>query len=907
MAGKIYDIAFELSAKLEGSYNAVMSKVLDNLGDIDKQMHAIGAMRISGDMLRPLNEGLHDLERNFREIRGNPMPNNLMGNMNAELKEASKESKSLLDNLLQISRIRMPGNMFGNDMRNYLRDVERLERSMRDLQNAGGPSGGGAGGGGGGLGGLGGGGMLMGGAAVAGGAALAAGAAGVAAGVGIFNTADAYQTAMAQIQVGTGAAQAKMAGLGDTMVNIYNKGMGENFMDIANSIAAVERVTKLSGSELESTTKNAIAYRDAFGDDIAESIRTADTMMKNFGITSDEAYSLLAQGAQGPLSKTMDLLDTANEYSAYFAQLGFSANQMFDTFAAGLEAGAFSLDKVGDGIKEFGIRTKDGSKASLDAYKSLGLNGAEMTAQFAAGGKTAQEAFLKTSQAIAAIKDPVVANAVSVQLFGTQAEDLEARVVTAMTSARSQFDMTKDTMGEVAKIKYGTIGKAFEGIGRQLQTGLLLPLSKLALPLLDQFSGWLQDVLPAAQESFKSMGKVIADVSGLVGSLFKDGFNFDFQMDAMNIMDKLGINKDAQFQIIDAVGSTFESIMSLKDGLLQAWDTIGPHVMTAVGSIGKIVKQLMPIVFSISRTFQQVSMKVIAALMPVVTYIMSRLWPILSQIFDYLATEVMPAISAAIALILPKIQSVADKIGDVFGVIIMIIKPVIDNIVMLFNIAFPIIKAVVTNAIDAIGVVIGSVMDILGGVIDFVTGVFTGNWEKAWQGVKDIFTGLFEGLGAILVFPINVAIDGINAAIRGINGMSFTVPDWVPGIGGETIGNMGIPEIPKLNGYAEGGYITQPEIAWVGEGKSNEWIIPENNSQRSRDLWQSAGTSMGLLPEGGGGGEGLNYSPTFNITINGGGGEDIEQKIQRAVAKATATFERQYDSMMAQRRRVSLR
>ncbi|ANY69728.1 hypothetical protein BBD42_26980 [Paenibacillus sp. BIHB 4019] len=904
MAGKVYDIAFELSAKLEGSYNTIMSKVLNNLGDIDKQMHAIGAMRISGDMLRPLNEGLHDLERNFREIRGNPMPNNMLGNMNAELKEASKESKSLLDNLMQISRIRMPGNMFGNDMRNYLRDVERLERSMQDLQNAGGPSGGGGGAAAGaGMGGRAG--MLMGGAAMVGGVALAAGAAGAAAGVGIFNTADAYQSAMAQIQVGTGAAQAQMAGLGDTMVNIYNKGMGENFMDIANSIAAVERVTKLSGSELEATTKNAIAYRDAFGDDIAESIRTADTMMKNFGITSDEAYSLLAQGAQGPLSKTMDLLDTANEYSAYFAQLGFSANQMFDTFAAGLEAGAFSLDKVGDGIKEFGIRTKDGSKASLDAYKSLGLNGAEMTAQFAAGGKTAQEAFLKTSQAIAAIKDPVVANAVSVQLFGTQAEDLEARVVTAMTSARSQFDMTKDTMGEVAKIKYGTIGKAFEGIGRQLQTGLLLPLAKMALPLLDQFSGWLQDVLPAAQSSFKGLGKVVTDVAGVVGSLFKNGFNFDFKVKATNLMSSLGLGADAQYEIIDSVGSTFRSIMNLKDGLLQAWDTISPHVMKVVGSIGKIVQQLMPIVFSISRTFQQVSMKVIAALTPVVTYIMSRLWPILSQIFDYLATEVMPALSGAIAKILPKIQAIADKIGDVFGVIMMIIKPAIDNIVNLFNIAFPIIKAVVTNAIDAIGGIISGLMTVFGGVIDFVTGVFTGNWEKAWQGVKDIFTGLFEGLGAILTFPINVAIDAINAAIRGINGMSFTVPEWVPGIGGETIGGMSIPEIPKLPGYATGGYVTEPQVAWVGEGKSNEWIIPENNSQRSRDLWQSAGTSMGLLPQGGGG-DNFNYSPVFHFTIQGDGGEDIEQKVQRAVAKATASFERQYDAMMAQRRRLRM-
>ncbi|WP_141680462.1 phage tail tape measure protein [Bacillus sp. FJAT-26390] len=770
--------------------------------------------------------------------------------------------------------------MFGNDMTRYLRDVEQLERRMRDLQNAGGPGGGG-GGGGGALGG----GAMLGGAAVVAGAGIAAVAGVGLAGAAVFNMADDYQSALAQIQVGTGAAKADMAGLGDTMVNIYNNSMGENFMDIANSLSQVQRVTQLSGDALESTTKNAIAYRDAFGEDITESIKAADTMMKNFGISSDEAYSLLAQGAQGPLSKTMDLLDTANEYSSYFSKLGFSANQMFDTFAAGLEAGAFSLDKVGDGIKEFGIRTKDGSKGSMDAYKALGLSGTEMTAQFAAGGQTAQEAFLKTSQAISAIKDPVVANAVSVQLFGTQAEDLESRVVQAMTSARSQFDMTKYTMGEVAKIKYGTIGKAFEGIGRQLQTGLLLPISKAALPLLEKFSGFLSDAMPGIQAAFgkigAAVGPVFEKISGIVSGVW-DSFG----------------GGDAASGMGSYIDGLIDYWHFFSDSVMGIWDMISPHVMSVMGSIGKIIKQIFPIVFAIGKTFQQVMTKVVSAVMPVVGYLMSKLFPVLSTIFSFLANEVMPVISGVIAAILPKIMMVGDKIAELFTVIWEIIKPIVDGIFDAFNVVFPIIQSIVSNAITAIGGILSGLFDVLGGIIDFVTGVFTGNWGKAWEGVRSVFEGIFSALGSVLKFPIDLAIDAINAAIRGINKVSFDVPEW---LGGGTFG-VDIPEIPKIGGYADGGYVTQPELAWVGEGKSNEWIIPENNSQRSRDLWQSAGSSMGLMPQGGGDTYQISYSP--NIIIQGNADE---RTLQRAVSAGHDDFERRMDSYIAQQSRVSMK
>ncbi|WP_284646777.1 hypothetical protein [Paenibacillus silviterrae] len=119
----------------------------------------------------------------------------------------------------------------------------------------------------------------------------------------------------------------------------------------------------------------------------------------------------------------------------------------------GWRTGAFDLDKVGDAVKEFNIRAKDGSKTTIEAYQMLGLNAEEMMQTFARGGPEAKASFSQIMQMIDAIEDPVERNTVGVSLMGTQFEDLEAGIVSAMGSARSQFDMTKDTMEELNRIK----------------------------------------------------------------------------------------------------------------------------------------------------------------------------------------------------------------------------------------------------------------------------------------------------------------------------------------------------------------------------------------------------------------------------------------------------------------------
>lgn len=88
-----------------------------------------------------------------------------------------------------------------------------------------------------------------------------------------------------------------------------------------------------------------------------------------------------------------------------------------------------------------------------------------------------------------------------------------------------------------------------------------------------------------------------------------------------------------------------------------------------------------------------------------------------------------------------------------------------------------------------------SVKQILGGIITFISGVFTGDWDKAWEGVKQIFKGIWNGIVSILEGAVNLIIGGINWMIRQLNKIQIKAPDW---LGGGTIG-FNIPAISTVS------------------------------------------------------------------------------------------------------------
>lgn len=124
---------------------------------------------------------------------------------------------------------------------------------------------------------------------------------------------------------------------------------------------------------------------------------------------------------------------------------------------------------------------------------------------------------------------------------------------------------------------------------------------------------------------------------------------------------------------------------------------------------------------------------------------------------------------------------------------------------------------------------------IFNGFLDFITGIFTGNWSKAWQGVVDIFGGIIDGIVAVGKTPINAMIGLINGFIGGLN--NIKIPDWVPKIGGKGFNIGKIPYLAKgghlINGQAIVGE-AGPELLNVSNGKTTVTPLSDPDKKNPR-------------------------------------------------------------------------
>ena len=293
----------------------------------------------------------------------------------------------------------------------------------------------------------------------------------------LVNLGNGYNKAVNQISAATGATGKELEQLGQIAQNVYSHNFGDSLEDVADGISVVRQNTQLMGEELQAATEAGFALRDTFGYELSESARTASALMKNFSIDANKAYNIIATGAQKGADQNGDLLDTLNEYSTQYAALGLSADQFVNGLIAGAEAGVFSIDKVGDAVKEFNIRAKDGSKSTTSAFATLGLKASTTMQAFAKGGDTAQKAFFEVVKALEAMKDPVEKNQTAVALFGTQYEDLEKTVLPVLASMEDASKTTYDALGE---IKYKDLGSALQGLKRTIEGALIPSASKIA-------------------------------------------------------------------------------------------------------------------------------------------------------------------------------------------------------------------------------------------------------------------------------------------------------------------------------------------------------------------------------------------------------------------------------------------
>lgn len=306
------------------------------------------------------------------------------------------------------------------------------------------------------------------------------------------------------------------------LTDINDANFGEGYEDIANSMAIVEQQMRGldDAADLENITKKAYYLKDAFDAEINESVRAAKMLMEQWGMSADEAFELINQGYQKGLDKNGDLLDSINEYSVHFRQIGLSATDMFNTFSLGAESGAFSIDKVGDAIKEMGIRLKDGT--ATDTLKSMKLNANELEKAFAEGGEKGSWAFGEIVKGLQNIKDPLKQNQAGVTIFGTMWEDLGKDAVFSMTSYGEAFDETANTMSSSMDKMYNNTKSSAESSIKRIKTisanlgTKLLPVVNKVLDKVEVFINKLDNLSDSEKDNIINIGLLVAGVGPLI-------------------------------------------------------------------------------------------------------------------------------------------------------------------------------------------------------------------------------------------------------------------------------------------------------------------------------------------------------------------------------------------------------
>lgn len=585
----------------------------------------------------------------------------------------------------------------------------------------------------------------------------------------------------------TGASKKEIDALDKSMTNVYKNNFGESIEDVAESMAIVQNNTKLAGEELEKTTEYALLMRDVFEFDVNESTRTAKMLMDTYGLSAEEAYNLIAQGAQNGLDKNGDLLDTINEYSTHFSSLGIGAEEMFNMLINGADNGTFSVDKLGDAVKEFGIRVKEEDGTAAKAFETLGLSVDEMSGKFAEGGESARKALDEVVTALFDIEDPVERNKTGVELFGTMWEDLGEKGVGALFNVRGEVDLTNDALGTINEQRYDDLGSSLEELGRVLETELVEPVGEELKPLVEEMIGYIQENGPQIKDIIT---EIVKKTGEFVGYLIENGP-----------------------QIISILGG-------IGAGML-VWN-MAPAIMGVVNAI-KAYKAANE-----GATVAQIIFNAVLKQNPIVVVI-----------------SVIMALVAAIVLLWNNCEEFRNFWINLWQNVQKFASDSWKNITKFFSDAWAFITniwqsapgwfsqkwAQIQQAFSNVGKWFGN---LFAGAWKAITGKFSewgSFWGGLWKDVQNKFSDLGTKIGGAISGAVKAGINGvirqienvINSGIGLINGAIWLI-NKIPGV---SIDNLRYLSLPRL---AKGGIVNEPTIAEIGEN-GQEAIIPlENNT-----------------------------------------------------------------------------
>lgn len=440
------------------------------------------------------------------------------------------------------------------------------------------------------------------------------------------------------------------------------------------------------------------------------------------------------------------------------------------------------------------------------------------------------------------------------------AQALQQKISSIVQMGAGAIGKAQNIAGKITGGIGGAIGKgigAISGAAGNLVTGTI---GSGGLDLISAVGGNIASLTSRLPAAANLIGTAFGPLAGIFGSILSSALPIVAVVSS--IIAVISIMGDHLDDVRAAIGNVFgEQGLAVFDGAKAAIQNVGDTIAQAFSP-----EKLATVRSAITGMFGegagaafdgvvQIVQSVVGVLGQLVTFSTTYVKPIITEIFSFVTQTVLPGIMQAFSTAAPYISQIVSGLGSVILQVatmiaqaiqaaLPVVMAVIQGVLAAFQVAVPAILSVVQSLVASFQTIVTSIQGVFDGLIAFVTGVFTGNWSQAWEGVKQIFGNAFNALVELAKVPINAVIALINGAIDGINSLTgggISIPDWVPVAGGQTF-SLKLNKIPAL---AHGGFTQGVSIA--GEA-GTEAVISFMPTVRSANIntWQQAGRMLGV-------------------------------------------------------------
>jgi phage-related minor tail protein len=407
-----------------------------------------------------------------------------------------------------------------------------------------------------------------------------------------------------QAQLGATPEEAKR--YGHIAGSMYADAVTEDFQGAADAISATMRAgilpTGATEKQVETISTGVSDLASTFELDLGQTANAVGQMLKT-GLAKDgkEALDVLTRGMQEMGPRADDLMDTFNEYSTQFRQLGLDATTATGLLSQGMQAGARDTDVVADALKEFVLQTQGGAANVKTAFQQIGLDGDKMQKVFSEGGPEARDALDEVFDRLRKVEDPAKRAALATALFGTKAEDTQKALFaldpSSATKALGDVGGAAGKMGDSLRDNAGTKVEQFK---RGIQQGVVDFLGTTVIPALEDFrtymGGKFGKVWDDAGKGAEGMGGRIANFMSIAGGKIAEVILTEWIPNAVNALPMLGVKmaeyftKDpiAALKILAIAGAMVLALMYLPEILIGSLAAVAGLILG--GLVQKLVE-----------------------------------------------------------------------------------------------------------------------------------------------------------------------------------------------------------------------------------------------------------------------------------------------------------------------------